>query len=113
VQFRLYVSADALLPHCDWTICHGGQNTIIQSLLYGVPLLVFPGPIFERRFNARKLQQADAGRLGERTQFTPDWLAAAMQQRAALGPRAARLGEQLRSYGGAKAAVQAITSRRR
>jgi hypothetical protein len=58
VQFRPYVPADALLPRCDWTICHGGQNTIIQSLLYGVPLLVFPGAIFERRFNARKLQQA-------------------------------------------------------
>jgi UDP:flavonoid glycosyltransferase YjiC (YdhE family) len=76
-----------------------------------VCLLVFPGPIFERRFNARKVQQAGAGLLGERNQFTAEWLAAAMRQRAALAPRAARLGEQLRSYGGATAAVQAITSR--
>ncbi|MGD8604565.1 MAG: glycosyltransferase, partial [Anaerolineales bacterium] len=61
VYFHPYVPAEELLPMCDWTICHGGQNTIIQSLLYDVPLLIFPGPIFERRYNARKVQEAGAG----------------------------------------------------
>ncbi|MHB1415778.1 MAG: hypothetical protein ACYC1C_11045 [Chloroflexota bacterium] len=42
-----------MLPRCDWTVCHGGQHTIVQSLLHGVPLIVLPGPIFERRFNAK------------------------------------------------------------
>jgi UDP:flavonoid glycosyltransferase YjiC (YdhE family) len=111
VQFRPYVPAEALLPHCDWTICHGGQNTIIQSLLHGVPLIVFPGPIFERRFNAGKLQQAGAGLMGERNQFTAGWLAAALQRRAELASQAARLGRHLRTFGGADAAIAAIASR--
>lgn len=111
VQFQPYAPAEALLPHCDWTICHGGQNTIIQSLLHGVPLIVFPGPVFERRINARMVAQAGAGVMGERNQFTADWLTTTMARRAALAGPAARLGERIRSYGGAAAAVEAISSR--
>jgi UDP:flavonoid glycosyltransferase YjiC (YdhE family) len=32
--------------------CRGGPNAIIQSLASSVPLIIFPGSIFERRFNA-------------------------------------------------------------
>lgn len=108
VEFRRYVPAGALLPHCDWVICHGGQNTIVQSLRAGVPLLVFPGPIFERRFNARKVQAAGAGRMGELPDFTPGWLAEAMAGQAEMADCARKLGERIRSYGGADAAVSAF-----
>lgn len=40
VKFLPYVPAETVLPGADWTLCHGGQNTIIQSLRRGVPLLV-------------------------------------------------------------------------
>lgn len=63
VEFRPYVPAADILPAADWTICHGGQNTIAQSLLHNVPLLMFPGLIFERRYNAAKTQPAGAGQL--------------------------------------------------
>ncbi len=108
VEFRPYLPAEALLPYCDWTICHGGQNTIIQSLRQGVPLLIFPGPIFERRFNARKVQEAGAGVMGELNEFTTEWLCAAFKKQAACASRAKTLGERIRSYGGARAAVDAI-----
>jgi UDP:flavonoid glycosyltransferase YjiC (YdhE family) len=108
VEFRPYVPAEAVLAHADWTICHGGQNTIIQSLRAGVPLLIFPGPIFERRFNAQKVQQAGAGRMGELPDFKVDWLRAALQARSDYAPRAAALGEKIRAYGGARAAVEAL-----
>lgn len=108
VQFRPYVPAEALLPQTEWTICHGGQNTIIESLLHGVPLLVFPGPIFERRFNAGKVEGAGAGLMGEREDFNLDWLNAALNCREASAARAAELGARIRSYGGAGAAVEAI-----
>jgi UDP:flavonoid glycosyltransferase YjiC (YdhE family) len=108
VEFRPYVPAGAVLPHCEWTLCHGGQNTIIQSLLNGVPLLVFPGPIFERRFNARKVQAAGAGKMGEIPDFNPDWIEAAMDCQPAAAQQAHRLGEVIRSYGGARAAVAAM-----
>ncbi len=108
VEFHPYVPAEKILPRCDWTICHGGQNTIAQSLLNGVPLLIFPGPIFERRYNARKVEEAGAGRMGEVTEFIPGWLRRAMEQHSACAAQASRLGERIKSYGGAKAAVEAI-----
>lgn len=108
VEFRPYIPADAVLPHCDWTICHGGQNTIIQSLQCGVPLLIFPGPIFERRFNANKVQMAGAGLMGEVDQFRPEWLRTALGRRSEFAPQAAVLGEKIESYGGPPQAVEAI-----
>jgi UDP:flavonoid glycosyltransferase YjiC (YdhE family) len=108
VEFHPYVSAADYLPFCDWTICHGGQNTIIQSLVNDVPLLIFPGPIFERRFNARKIQATGAGLMGEVDEFTPEWIKAALEKQATCAERATWLGEKIRSYGGAIAAVEAM-----
>lgn len=108
VSFYPYVPAGELFPQCDWTICHGGQNTIIQSLMHGVPLIVFPGAIFERRYNAQKVEQAGAGRMGEVDRFTVEWLRESLEHQAAYAARAAALGERIRSCGGAAAAVEAI-----
>jgi len=108
VEFRPYIPAEVLLPQCDWTICHGGQNTIIQSLLYGVPLIIFPGPIFERRYNARKVKAANAGIMGEVNQFTAEWLRTSFERQRECASQAAILGQRLRSYGGPTAAVEAI-----
>lgn len=108
VAFRPYVPADELLPRCDWTICHGGQNTIIQSLLNGVPLIVFPGAVFERRYNAGKVAKAGAGIMGEVDQFKFDWLIANLKERVVYASRAEKLGESMRSYGGPSTAVEAI-----
>jgi hypothetical protein len=108
VKFRPYIPAEVLLPRCDWTICHGGQNTIIQSLLHGVPLIMFPGPIFERRYNARKVEEAEAGIMGEVNQFTAGWLRAVLERQREYASQAALLGRRLRSYGGPSAAVEAI-----
>jgi UDP:flavonoid glycosyltransferase YjiC (YdhE family) len=108
VAFYTYVPAEEILPRCDWTICHGGQNTIIQSLYHGVPLLVFPGAIFERRYNAQKVEQAGAGRMGEINEFTVEWLRASLERQSAYATGAIALGKHIRSYGGATAAVEAI-----
>jgi UDP:flavonoid glycosyltransferase YjiC (YdhE family) len=108
VKFMPYVDAQAVLPHCDWTLCHGGQNTIIQSLMNSVPLMIFPGSSYERRFNAGKVQSAGAGWLGEEDEFNLEWLRASLASYPICVPQAARLGHVIRSYGGAPAAVDAI-----
>jgi UDP:flavonoid glycosyltransferase YjiC (YdhE family) len=105
VEFRPYVSAQGLLPYCDWTLCHGGQNTIIQSLIHGVPLIIFPGPIFERRFNAQRIQILGAGMMGEVDQFSPNWINSVLEQRESMAIQAAKLGGCIRSFGGAKTAI--------
>jgi UDP:flavonoid glycosyltransferase YjiC (YdhE family) len=111
VRFQRYVPAEAVLPYCDWVICHGGQNTIAQSLLHGVPLIVFPGPVFERRFNAQKVQESGAGWMCERHQFTKDRLDRILVTQSNRAARAADLGARIRSYGGPEAAIQAIAER--
>lgn len=108
VEFCPYVPAAQIMSYCDWTICHGGQNTIIQSLVNNVPLIIFPGPIFERRFNARKIQAAGADRMGETNEFTPEWIHAALETQIACAERARKLGGKICSYGGAIAAVGAM-----
>jgi UDP:flavonoid glycosyltransferase YjiC (YdhE family) len=110
VAFRPYVPAELVLPQCDWTICHGGQNTITQSLVHNVPLLIFPGPIFERRYNAKKVEEAGAGRMGEVTDFTVGWLRTSFEKQSESAHQAAVLGASIRSYGGAPAAVEAISN---
>jgi hypothetical protein len=109
VEFRSYVPAEALLPHCDWTICHGGQNTIIHSLLHGVPLIIFPGPIFERRYNAKKVELNGAGFMGEANEFTKEWLQASLSLQSERACQAQILSERLLSFGGPPAAVEAIS----
>jgi Glycosyl transferases, related to UDP-glucuronosyltransferase len=108
VEFLPYVPAEALLPYCDWTLCHGGQNTIIQSLRTGVPLLIFPGPIFERRYNARKVVEANAGIMGEINQFSRQWFEAAFARHDEASVGAAQLAARIRSYPGAQAVVSAL-----
>jgi hypothetical protein len=46
--------------------------------------------------------------MGEVDQFTVDWLRAVLGCRAAYTAQAAALGERIRSYGGAAAAIEAI-----
>jgi hypothetical protein len=108
VIFRPFWDAESLLPHCDWAFCHGGHNTIVQSLAHRVPLVVFPGPIFERRFNAAKVQESGADRWGELPDFNAEWIADALKRRGACAAQAARLGEKILSLGGASRAVEAM-----
>jgi hypothetical protein len=108
VVFCPYFDAERVLPRSDWVICHSGHNTIVQSLVNGVPLIVFPGPIFERRFNARKVQEAGAGVFAELTAFRADSLRDIMATREAHARRAGELGKRIISLGGPDTSLKAM-----
>lgn len=42
VIVREYVPQLDLLPHLDAVVCHGGHNTVCESLWHGVPLVLAP-----------------------------------------------------------------------
>ena len=109
VSFVSYAPANRILPHCDCVICHGGLNTITQSLEAGVPLLLFPGPIFERRFNAAAVARNGAGAFGELGQFTPRWLGVQIARRREYAAAARKLSGRF-ATGGADAAVRRIVA---
>ena len=42
VVVRQFVSYDALLPHCDAVVCHGGFGTVMTALAHGLPMVIVP-----------------------------------------------------------------------
>lgn len=107
VYFVKYIQATDLLKYCNLTICHGGLNTITQSLEAGVPLLVFPGPIFERRFNAERVEATGGGFWGELSNFNIKWLTEKMQKMENLN--IIKLQEKFLEYKGVETAYNRIT----
>jgi len=52
-----------LLDESVHYINHGGQNSVIDGLLHGVPQLLVPGKVFKRRYNANSIVNNHAGAL--------------------------------------------------
>lgn len=50
-----------LLPQSVLFINHGGQNSVIDGLIYGVPQLICAGKVFERKYNAGSIVKIGAG----------------------------------------------------
>ncbi|MEI6101532.1 MAG: nucleotide disphospho-sugar-binding domain-containing protein, partial [Eubacteriales bacterium] len=100
-----------LMPGAAVYINHGGQNSIMTGLLYGVPQIVCPGRIFERRYNAKSIVNLRAGIQMEAQDFSADALSATLrmfEQNPAYKENALEAGLELLSLGGVKSAVQAL-----
>ena len=52
---------NSMLDEAVLYINHGGQNSIVDGLSHGVPQLVIPGKIFERKYNAMSISDNNAG----------------------------------------------------
>lgn len=108
VFFAPWIPAREILPQCDLVICHGGLNTITQSLEFGVPIVAFPGPIFERRYNAEMLMKAGAGMMGELADFNPPWIRSQFERRSEFAPGVRALRDEFAHYSGTASAVNRI-----
>lgn len=53
---------------------HGGQNSVIDGLIYGVPQLICPGRVFERIYNAGSVEKLGAGHLLELDEFKSEMI---------------------------------------
>lgn len=101
----------ALMPNAAVYINHGGQNSIMTGLLSGVPQIVCPGRVFERKYNAQSVVSLCAGIQMEAENFTADALAAALQefeQNGSWAQNANKAGDDLLALGGVKTAVRAL-----
>ncbi|MBO7506879.1 MAG: hypothetical protein J6T67_05805, partial [Paludibacteraceae bacterium] len=109
IHIAPFFNFDAYLPESVLFINHGGQNSIADGLVYGVPLLVCAGKVFERKYNAQSIVKAGAGEELTVAEFTSEEI-----RRVALqiinNPdyqrNAYRIGQELTSLGG----VSVITS---
>lgn len=107
--------AGPLAPHLALTrvvLCHGGHGTVMESLLNGRPLIVFPRNI-EQLEIGRRIQRLGLGRLVDRprNELEPARLEAMIESLVA-DPRVhaelARVSALLRAQSGAAGAAAAL-----
>jgi hypothetical protein len=67
---RKPVDLSRALAEADWCVCHGGEATVAQSLLAGVPLLLLPMQV-EQFLLSRRM--ASAGLALNIATTPPDW----------------------------------------
>ncbi len=100
-----------LLPSAIAFIHHGGQNSVMDGLLYGVPQLIYPGRIFERKYNAESVKKCRAAIVLESGTFCAESIAAAVRELVSdktYHENAAAAGNALLSLGGAAAVADRL-----
>lgn len=105
---REFVPQLDLLPHLDAVVCHGGHNTVCESLWHGVPLVLAPirddqpivsGQVVDAGAGVRvRFGRVDAPRLAAAVTSVLD---PAGGHRAAAG----EVGRSFRAAGGVRAAA--------
>lgn len=100
-----------LMPEAAAYINHGGQNSVMTGLIYGVPQILCPGNVFERRYNAASVVHLKAGAYLEASKFNAENIKSMInrfEQNLYYSNNAKKAGEQLLSLGGTEKAVKAL-----
>jgi zeaxanthin glucosyltransferase len=99
-----------LMQHLDAVVCHGGLNTVCESLSCGVPLVIAP-LTRDQPINAEQVVAAGAGLRVSFSRVTPDQLRAALTtvlDEPAYRAAAGRVRDSFAAAGGARAAAQRL-----
>lgn len=92
-------------------INHGGQNSIMTGLIYGVPQIMCPGNVFERKYNASSIVKLNAGKMVEVNDFnckTIKGIVDEFNENETYENNAKKEGEVLLSLGGVNKVIQVI-----
>lgn len=107
---RDYIPIPELLPTIDLVICHGGHNTVCESLSHGVPLIITPVKD-DQPVVARQVVDAGAGLRLKLSRITGAKLRTAVDTirgDAAFAAHAAAVGRSFVDAGGAVTAVDRL-----
>lgn len=102
-----------LMPQAAAYINHGGQNSIMTGVLFGVPQIVCAGNIFERQYNASSIVKLKAGISIEAAQFKSDIIKKSVeifQNNKSYIENSKAAGDILRKLGGANKVVEILES---
>lgn len=100
-----------LMPEALVYINHGGQNSIMTGLIYGVPQIICPGKVFERRYNAASVVNLGAGVLLETSDFNAQAIKKVVDdfsENPVYAGNSNKAGEQLLSLGGVDKVVDIL-----
>lgn len=100
-----------LMPKAIVYINHGGQNSIMMGLTNGVPQIICPGNVFERRYNAISIVNLGAGILLETSNFNAKTIKKAVNdfnEKSDYRNNSRKAGEHLLSLRGVDKVVEVI-----
>ena len=80
IHIAPFIDFEKLLPTTVAMIHHGGQNSMMDALRFGVPQLICPGKVFERKYNARTMVDRGAGLMIAEQDFCSDKIKAALAE---------------------------------
>lgn len=103
-NFMVYPSIPQLeiLPFLDAVVCHGGNNTVCESLSFGLPMVVIP-IAYDQSHMAGRVVEVGAGVRLNFNRFKPAQLRQAVADLladASYARRAKEMGESFRQAGG-------------
>ena len=104
------VPQTALLPHVDVFVTHGGLNSTMESLFYGVPLVVLPA-IKEQETTAARVRELQLGLVPDKSNLTSASLREAANyvlQNERIRQSLQHMKNDIRSAGGYLRATDAI-----
>lgn len=107
VRFVRFVPMQAVIGEASLVIFHGGQDTMLTTLLHGLPSITIPGQHFERRYNALQMVQLGASHMLPVHAFRARRLAHVTRE-ILQGNYAARSKELARSFSRFGGSEQAI-----
>lgn len=99
-----------LLPHLDGVVCHGGHNTVSETLSNGIPLVVIP-IAYDQSHVAGRVVRTEAGERLNFNRFKANHLREAVQQilnNPSYREAAQKVGQSFAEAGGAATAANLL-----
>ncbi|MGE8431078.1 glycosyltransferase [Chryseobacterium joostei] len=99
-----------LLPHLDGVVCHGGHNTVSETLFNGIPLVVIP-IAYDQSHVAGRVVRTEAGERLNFNRFKANHLREAVQQilnNPSYREAAQKVGQSFVEAGGAATAANLL-----
>lgn len=109
-----FMDFKALLPEAAVFIHHGGQNSMMDALRYGVPQLICPGKVFERKYNGESIKKRKAGIVIDERHFMSSYLKEAVDtltENRAFRENSEKLWEDIEKLGGTKHIIDMINDK--
>lgn len=114
IHIASFIDFKALLPEAAVLIHHGGQNSMMDALRFGVPQLICPGKVFERKYNGESIAMREAGIVIDEKNFMSSSLKEAvtiLTERKIFRKNSERLWQDIKKLGGAKRIINIINSK--
>jgi hypothetical protein len=114
VHFAPFFDPQEIIPHATYVFSHGGINSVMQALGHGVPLIMVPGAVHERRHNAHEVTAVYSGIEIEIEDFTVPHLSSLLldqTQEAELRRNARRTQQLIIRAGGMRKAFEEMENR--